>query len=99
MFLIKKYGKPSKTAFWFFMVMAPAVIVLWVVAIRLIFIDDELFTEALVSGGGFTGIVTFIIARLYLKRKEQDNGNGNGNGYEDTAALDGAGYREYDDSG
>ena len=99
MFLIKKYGKKSKSAFWFFMVMAPVVIVLWVVAIRLALIPDDLFTEALISGGGFTGIVTLIISRLYVKRKEQDNGHYfNG---EDTADLSGAGYREYDqdDSG
>lgn len=87
MFLFKKYGRASKTAFWFFMVMAPAVIILWVVAIRLAIIPDELFTEALISGGGFTGLVTLVISRLYLKRKDQDKLTG----------LDLAGYREYDD--
>jgi len=89
MFLWKKHGRNSKTSFWFFMIMAPVVLILWVVAVRLALVPDEYFTEALVSGGGFTGLITALIGRLYLRRRDQDNGHET-----DTASLEGAGWRE-----
>ena len=68
-FLVTKRGRPSKTAFLLTMVMLPVIGMLWVVAFRLAFIGDELFVEALISSGGIFSVLTFLIGRLYLRRR------------------------------
>jgi hypothetical protein len=58
------------------MVMFPVVVLLWVVVVRLATIDAEFFVEALAGGGAFFTLVTFLIGRVYLRRREHDMQNG-----------------------
>lgn len=74
-FLLRKNGHWSKTAFMLTMTMLPVVAMLWVVAVRLAFIQEELFVEALISSGGIFSILTFLISRLYVKRRQQTQTN------------------------
>lgn len=94
MFLWKKRGRNSKSSFWFFMTMAPVVIIMWIVAVRLALIPDDLFTEALISGGGLAGVITIVITRLYTKRREHDIRLESGDPLEDQSDPLGAGFRE-----
>lgn len=75
-YLFRKRDKPSKTASWLTWVMMPTVLFLWTVMIRMVFIKDELFIEALIGGAAFFTLITFLVGRLYHKGKVLDNGRG-----------------------
>lgn len=67
--LATKGRKPSKTAFWLFLVMTCVVALLVVITVRLACISEAYFVDALVGGSAFFAFITWIITRLYHQGK------------------------------
>jgi hypothetical protein len=72
-FLWTKGKRASKTAFWQFMIMVAVVAFIYMVVIRLAWLPDKMFVEALIQAEAFLAIITLIVSWLYHSGKENGN--------------------------
>ena len=70
-FLWRKGERASKSSFWQFMITLPVVCFLWIVVIRMAWMSDKYFLEALIGASAFFAVIEIVVLFWYHQRRKE----------------------------